>query len=192
MAVQVTRRRFTVDDYHRMAAAGILSEDSRVELLGGEIIEMVPISNRHATAVRRLIHLFSPLAAAGAVVLDVQDPVRLGDYAEPQPDVALLRARADLYAASAPAPADVLLIIEVMESSVSYDRQIKLPLYAEAGVPEVWLVDLQAQTVDVFRRPAGGEYGEVRTLRRGASIAPEAVPEAVLHVVDVLGNRAVG
>ncbi len=188
MAVQVTRRRFTVDDYHRMAEAGILSEDTRVELLDGEIIEMAPIGNRHAAAVRRLIHLFSPLAASSAVVVDVQDPVRLGSHSEPQPDVALLRARPDLYTASAPTAADVLLIVEIMESSAAYDRQVKLPLYAEAGVSEVWLVDLQAQTVDVFRRPAGGGYQAVRTLRRGDSVTPEAMPDAVLQIVDVLGS----
>ncbi|MGQ0569234.1 MAG: Uma2 family endonuclease [Armatimonadota bacterium] len=188
MSVQVTRRRFTVDEYHRMGEAGILLEDTRVELLDGEIIEMVPISNRHAAAVRRLIQRLSVLAATGAAVLDVQNPVRLGELLEPQPDVIVLRARLDLYASSIPGPEDVLLLIEVMDSSAAYDRGLKLPLYARAGVPEVWLLDLQGECMEVYRRPSGAQYEDTRSVRQGEAISPEALPDLVLAVHDLLGD----
>ena len=134
MAVQLLRRRFTVHEYHLMGQAGILVEDDRLELLEGEIVELAPIGSRHQAAVNRLNALFSSRLAAGALV-NVQGPVRLGDHSEPQPDVMLVRRRSDFYETAHPEPADVLLLVEVSDTSIEYDRQVQLPLYARHGIP---------------------------------------------------------
>jgi hypothetical protein len=187
MAVQVTRRRFTVDEYHRMAEAGILSEDSRVELLDGEIVEMAPIGGRHAATVRRLNTLFAPAAAAGVVIVDVQDPIRLGSYSEPQPDIMLLPRRPDLLAPSIPGPGDALLVVEVVDSTAAYDRTVKLPLYAQAGVAVVWLVDLQKNVVEVYESPEDDAYQNVRVARAGDTLPIRGVPDLSISVEAVLG-----
>jgi len=182
----VVRHRFSVEDYHRMAQAGILGEDDRVELIDGEIVDMAPIGPRHAGTVKRLADLLSG-ALRGRAILSVQDPVRLGERSEPQPDVALLRPRADYYASGHPTAADVLLVVEVAETSADYDRQVKVPLYARHGVAEAWLVDLAAGAVEVYRGPGAGSYGEVRTLGRGETLSPLAFPELTLTVDEILG-----
>jgi Uma2 family endonuclease len=189
MAIALKRRRFTVDDYHRMAEVGILTEDDRVELLDGEIVEMSPIGSDHAGHVKRLIALFTSRLGA-RVVVSVQDPVSLSRHSEPQPDVALLRPRADFYAGSHPQPEDVLLLIEVADTSVETDRRIKLPLYAQAGLREVWLLDLDAERLEVYREPAAEGYREVHVLARGQEIAPQAFPDLTLRVDDLLGGPA--
>jgi hypothetical protein len=186
MSVPVTKRRFTVEEYHRMAEAGILREDDRVELLDGEIIQMTPVGPRHAGCVIELTRVLSRLMGDAAVV-SVQNPVVLGEHQEPQPDVALLRPRADSYRGRHPGPEDVLLVIEVAETSVEYDRERKLPLYARAGIPEAWLVDLPADAIEVHRRPVPHGYGEVRTLRRGETLTAVNFPTLAIAVGDVLG-----
>ena len=186
MPVQVLRHRFTVEEYHKMAQAGILGEDDRVELIEGEIVEMPPIGSRHAACVDRLNQLFSAQVGDQAIVR-VQSPIRLSELSEPQPDLALLKPRPDFYAAAHPRPEDVLLMIEVAEASVDYDREVKVPLYARAGVPEVWLVDLQGEFIEVHRRPSARGYGEVRQARRGERLAPQALPKLELPVDDLLG-----
>ena len=142
MAVQVVPRRFSVDEYHLMARAGILHKDDRVELLEGEIGEMAPSGSRRAACVDRLTRVLSEGLGRSAIVR-VQGPIRLGEHSEPQPDITLLKPQDDFYADATPGPEAVLLLIEVSETTQEYDRQVKLPLYAKWGVPEVWLVDLQ-------------------------------------------------
>jgi Uma2 family endonuclease len=181
----VVRHRFSVEDYHRMAQAGILGEDDRVELIDGEIVDMAPIGPRHAGTVKRLADLLSG-ALRGRAILSVQDPVRLGERSEPQPDVALLRPRADYYASGHPTAADVLLVVEVAETSADYDRQLKLPLYARHGIPEAWLVDLERTRVEVYRRPTAEGYGEVMTLGTGDALSPLALPDVSLPLSEVL------
>src|SRR5437868_12357745 len=141
MSVQIARRHFNVAEYYKMAAAGVFSEDDRVELIEGEIVEMNPIGSRHAACVGRLTKLLERLTGDRAIVW-VQNPVQVSDYSEPLPDVALLNPRDDFYSQATPQATDVLLIIEVAESSLEYDRSIKLPLYARSGIVEVWLVNL--------------------------------------------------
>jgi hypothetical protein len=187
MAVQLVRRSFTVEEYHRMAQAGILSEDDRVELIDGEILKMAPIGSRHAGAVKRLLDKFIHLQAAGKVLLSVQDPVRLGEHSEPQPDLMLLRPRPDFYASSHPGPQDVLLLVEVAETSATYDREGKLPLYARAGIPEVWLIDLSEEQIEIYRHPFPQGYQEVQHVRRGERVAPSALPDVFLPVEAILG-----
>lgn len=186
MAVQVLRRRFTVEEYYRMAQAGILNEDDRVELIEGEIIEMAPIGSRHAAHVKGLNRLFSQQVGQ-EVLISVQDPVRLSERSEPQPDIALLRFRPDLYATSHPGPADVLLLIEVADATVEYDREVKAPLYAREGIREFWLVDLPGERIEVYRDPSPEGYRQVRTVQRGERLSPEAFPGLELSAEDILG-----
>lgn len=186
-SAHVARRSFTVDEFHRMAAAGIFAEDDRVELLDGEIVEMTPIGSRHAACVKRLVDILIPLQTARRAILSIQDPIRLGEHSEPQPDLALLNPRADFYAAAHPGPDDVLLVVEVAETSAAPDREIKVPLYARHGVPETWLVDLDAGQVEVFRQPSPEGYREMQTLQRGDTFAPQAFPDRRLAAADILG-----
>ncbi len=151
------QRRFTVDEYHRMGEAGVFSENDRVELLDGRIYVMSPIGSEHASCVDRLTRLFV-LRTGNDAVVRVQNPVRLADDSEPEPDLALLEPREDAYASEHPAPASVLLIVEVADTSLAFDRDVKLPLYAEAGIPEVWIVDLENDTVHAYRNPSGNGY----------------------------------
>jgi Uma2 family endonuclease len=181
----IVRHRFSVEDYHRMAQAGILSEDDRVELIEGEVVQMAPIGPRHAAQVARLSALLHE-ASKGRAILWTQNPVRLGEHSEPQPDLALLRPRADYYATAHPTAADVLLVVEVAETSADYDRQLKLPLYARHGIPEAWLVDLERTRVEVYRRPTAEGYGEVMTLGTGDALSPLALPDVSLPLSEVL------
>jgi len=187
MLMPLAVRRFTVEEYHRMAEVGILKPGDRSELLRGEIVPLTPVGPRHASCVKRLIRLCAPLLARQAATLSVQDPVILGPYDEPQPDVALLRYRADDYAASHPTPADVLLVIEVADTSLVRDREVKLPLYAQARIPEVWLVDLEAQEIQLYHDPGPQGYRAVATVRRGASLAPRGLPGWEIPASEVLG-----
>lgn len=188
MTVQLLRRSFTVDEYDRMVQAGIFKEDDRIELIAGEIVQMAPIGSRHAACVKRLNQLFSQRVGSRALV-SVQDPLRLEMHSEPQPDLALIRPRPDYYALGHPGPGDTLLVIEVAESSGEPDRQVKIPLYARAGVPEVWLVDLATDMVEVYRRPAPQGYQETQRLRRGQRVATQGLPDVVMSADDILGEH---
>ena len=186
MSAQIVKYRFTVDDYHRMAQAGILSEDDRVELIEGEIVMMSPIGSRHAACVRRLLHLFVHGVGDKAIVA-VQDPICLEEHSEPQPDISLLKPRKDLYAHKHPGPEDVLLLVEVAEMSAGYDREVKVPLYARYGIKEVWLIDLEAEAVEVCRGPSAAGYQERVIMKRGDALSPGAFPDITLPVDEILG-----
>lgn len=184
MAIQLTRRRFTVDEYRLMGKAGVLTEDDRVELVDGEIVQMTPIGSRHASCVDRLNQLLVEGLARRAIVR-VQSPVRLSEHSEPRPDVALLRPPRS-YAASHPGPSDIWLIVEVADTSLDTDRQVKVPLYARVGIPEVWVIDLTADTVEVSSRPTPQGYQTVERVGRGSTLACQAFPAVSLHVDDLL------
>lgn len=186
MAIERKRYRFTADEYHRMGEAGIFHEDDRVELIDGEIVEMNPIGDPHAGGVNRLTRLFIGRLGDMAVV-GVQNPVRLGEYDEPQPDLAILRYRADFYASRGPRPEDVLLLIEVADSTAGYDRRVKGPLYARHTIPEYWLVDLNRGHVVVFREPAPDGYRATRVHRPGESLSLVSLPDVAIAVADMLG-----
>jgi Uma2 family endonuclease len=185
MSVQVARRYFTVEEYHRMGAAGIFTEDDRVELIEGEILQKSPIGSRHAACVKRLNAKFNNLLA-GRGVVSVQDPVLLNDFSEPQPDIAVLTRREDFYADALPTAKDVLLVVEVADTSIAYDRDSKLPAYARSGILEVWLVDLPAETVEVYSVPANGAYQKSISYRRGDSISPSNFPDIAIEVASIL------
>lgn len=173
------RHRLTVDEYYRMGHAGVFAPGARVELIEGEVIDMAPIGTRHASTVKRLIALLSA-AAQGRAIVAAQDPLRLSDASEPQPDVMLLRQRADFYARAHPRPADVLLLIEVSDSTASYDRTIKVDLYAKHNVAEVWIVDLDNNVVRFFRHGDGTAYTDIT-----ASENPRATPVAALPGITI-------
>lgn len=186
MSVQVMKRLFTVDEYYRMAEVGILGKDDRVELIEGEIIKMSPIGRRHAGCVNRLLRLFSVRIGERAVIT-VQNPVRLNQRSEPQPDVALLIPRADFYSQGHPQPQEVLLLIEVADTTVEYDRNEKANLYARAGIIEVWIVNLDAELIEVYRQPTANGYLEIQQFRRGENISPLAFGDVAIAVDEVLG-----
>lgn len=186
MSYPVTRRRFTVVEYHQMIANGILTRDDRVELLNGEIVEMSPISPTHASAVK-LITRFFHRRVDDSVVISVQDPIQLDDYSEPQPDIALLKARSDFYKLSHPKVDEILLVIEVAESSVVRDRVVKMPAYARALIAELWLVDLQQDLIEVYHSPANGAYQVVRQARRGETLTPQLLPTLSVQAEEMLG-----
>ena len=186
MSVQIARHWFTVAEYDRMAEARVLTEDKRVELIEGEIIERSPIGKRHAACVGRLTNLFGKLLAEKAIVW-VQNPIVLNDYSEPQPDVALLKRRDDFYEHSLPAPADVLLVVEVADTTLEYDRQVKAPLYARAGIAEVWVVNLVDEQIEVYSQPVNGTYQRQRRAVRGETINSPETLNLALSVDDILG-----
>ncbi|MCM8749968.1 Uma2 family endonuclease [Thermomicrobiaceae bacterium CFH 74404] len=185
MAVHALKHRFTVSEYRRMVEAGIFGEDDRVELLEGEIVQMSPIGSRHAACVARLTTLLARLH--DRAIPWVQNPVVLGEYSELQPDITLLRFREDFYAQTLPGPHDVLLLIEVADSSVEYDQEIKVPLYSRAGVAEVWLVNLVQQRVTVYGAPSPVGYQEVRVATPGETVSPRSFPELEISVGELLG-----
>ncbi len=186
MVVAQQTYRFTAEEYHCIGEVGILPPDVRVELVDGEIQRMPPIYPPHASIVKRLNSLLA-VRLEGIALVGVQDPIQLDDYNEPQPDVTVLRFRDDYYARRHPMPADVLLAIEVADSSLSYDRDEKMPLYGRAGIPEAWLVDVRSGTITVFTEPHAGGYGNQRMLSRGQEIVSESVENLLLQVDEVLG-----
>lgn len=181
-----TNRRFTVEEYEQMAAHGILNENDRVELIHGEIVEKMVIGDEHAACVKRLIDLLSQHTGKQAL-LSVQDPVRLADSV-PQPDVALLTRRADFYVSGKPRPADVLLLIEVADTSLEYDRTVKGPLYASSGITEYWIVNINDHCIETHRGPRpDGTFQEVATVRPGETLTIAALPGCTLRAEEILG-----
>jgi Uma2 family endonuclease len=187
MSVAGSKKRFTADDYQRMGQAGILRRADRVELIDGEMIAMTPTGPRHCASVDRATRAFVTKAGDSAIVR-VQGPVRLDFYSEPEPDLVLLRPRADFYASGHPGPDDILLIVEVPDSSIDYDREIKSHLYARSGVHEYWLADLNEKVLVCYSSPEGGTYQNVRRYMRRQSLAPDLLPECVVSIEDLLNE----
>jgi len=184
MPVQ-TQHRFSVEDYYRMAETGVLRSDARVELLDGRIIDMSPIGPFHGGLVNRLSRLFNRLSN-GRWLVSAQNPLRVDDHSEPEPDVMLLQPTADDYTSRHPQPKDVFLLIEVADSTLEYDREEKLPVYGRAGIAEVWIVNLQDATIEVYREPHFTGYGNKTLLRAGDQAKPLAFPDAAVDVAELL------
>lgn len=165
----------TVEEYYRMTEVGLLAPDARVELIEGEIIDMVPTGSRHSRAVSHLARLLT-LAVGDLGIVRTQDAIRLSRRSEPQPDITLVAPRADEYGAAHPTPADVLLIIEVSDSTLRYDREVKLPLYARHGIREVWIVDLQNGELRFYRNPRDDRYMEQTATRQPGNTKLVALP----------------
>lgn len=168
----VTRRPITVTEYHRMGEAGILGERDHVELIEGELVAMSPIGSYHAGTVTQLNQSLARAVGERALV-SVRCPVRLDEFSEPEPDLALLKPRPDSYRDSHPGPADVLLLIEVADSSLNHDRVVKRALYARHAIPELWIVDLTAGEVEACRNPKPDGYATTQRAGRDGVVEPE-------------------
>ena len=180
------RHRYTVADYHRMGEAGILAPDARVELIDGEIIDMAPPGDPHAGTVDQLALVFGA-AVAGRAHVRVQNPLLLGEHSEPQPDISVLKPRSDFYKTGRPRPADALLVVEVADTSLRYDRDDKIPLYARHGIREVWLVDLNAKRLVRYRSPQQGAYAHVDQPDLGYPLEIESLPETRFDLSTLFG-----
>ncbi|MCC6510013.1 MAG: Uma2 family endonuclease [Pirellulaceae bacterium] len=182
----VTRHLFTAQQYHEMIEHGIFKEDEPIELIRGEIIRKLPIGNPHAATVNRLNRLLSK-QLADDVILSIQNPIWLGD-SEPEPDVAILHFREDLYSSRRPMAEDVLLLVEVADSSLAYDREIKGDVYAQAGISEYWIVNLNQATIEVYLDPqSDGRFATVITARSGDTLKPRKVAGLSIEVSAILG-----
>lgn len=186
MSLQVAKHFFTVEQFERMGEAGIFSEDARLELIEGEIIEISPIGSRHAACVKFLSRYLNR-ALGDIALISTQDPIQLDDFTAPQPDVALLRLRDNFYSDSHPTPQDVLLVIEVADTTVDYDRLIKLPLYAKAGIPEVWIVNLPADRIEIYAAPNNGAYEIATEVERGEQAQAQTISSLSIPVNTILG-----
>ncbi|MDZ8109136.1 MAG: Uma2 family endonuclease [Nostoc sp. DedQUE12a] len=185
MTVQLLRRKFTVEQYQKMIESGILTEDDRVELIRGEIIEMSPIATKHAACVNRLINLLVQLLGK-RVIVAAQNPVALNDNSQPQPDVALLKPRDDFYATAHPQPQDIFLLIEVADSTIEYDREEKIPLYAQANIIEVWLVDINEEIVEVYQQPTAAGYQLMQKFASSQTLSIPDFPDVNINVNEIL------
>ena len=185
MSVELLKRKFSVKEYNQMPQAGILKKDERVELIRGEIVKMSPIGRHHAACVNRLNQLFSQ-RLSDRVLVSPQNPVELDDYSEPEPDLALLEPKADFYDSGHPKPGEIFLIVEVADNTIKYDREIKIPLYAENNIVEVWLVDINEQCLEVYRQPTASGYRQVKKLRRGQNLSIQQLDGINFKVDEIL------
>jgi Uma2 family endonuclease len=185
MQTLLPRHRIDVDQYYQLAEEGILAPDARVELIDGEIIDMPPIGPSHSAVLSRLAALFYRAVTAQGHVR-IQLPVRLDRFSEPVPDLALLRARDDDYSRGHPSPAEALLLIEVSHSTLSFDRNMKIPLYGRHGIPEVWIVDIEGLRVQFFRSLGDGRYEDVQTTSSPGLVSPTMLPEITVDLKDLL------
>jgi Uma2 family endonuclease len=176
---------FSVEDYYRMAEAGILAPDARVELIEGAIHDMSPIGPLHGGIVNRLIQIFT-LRPKGRWIISAQNPVGLDRYSEPEPDLVLLKPAPDDYVSHHPVPEDVLLLIEVADTSLDFDRLKKIPIYARAGIPEVWIVNLRDSVIEVYREPHFSDYGQKTVACSGDKISPAAFSDTIVDVAALL------
>jgi Uma2 family endonuclease len=186
MSQQLAKHWITADEYERMGAAGIFPQDARLELLEGEIYEMSPIGSRHAACVTLLQQLLT-LKFVNKLIVISQNPIQLDDFSEPQPDVALLRWRDDFYRHAHPTPTDVLLVIEVADTTLDSDRRYKLPLYAKAGIPEAWLVNLPDETIELYAEPSNGAYQLAATFKHDEAAHSHTIAGLRVGVAAVIG-----
>ena len=182
----VMRKRFRVDEFRKMVEAGILPEEHGWEVIDGFLMDKMSIGDKHASTVKRLNRIFNQRFNEGLLV-SVQDPIQLDDYNAPEPDIALLRFREDFYLGQTPMPTDILLLIEVSDSTIEYDREIKKKLYAEAEIVEFWIVNLQENILETFSQPKNGSYRSARILEAGEVIKSNTVNDLELTVNEILG-----
>jgi Uma2 family endonuclease len=185
-ATSVLKRLFTVKEYHLMADAGVFANGERVELIRGEIIKMASIGRRHAACVNRCNDVFT-YKLSGKILVSIQNPLALDNTSQPEPDVMLLKRKADFYESGHPQPTDVLLLIEVAYSTIDSDRQSKIPVYAEDGITEVWLVDINSECIEVYRYPTEQGYQDIQKFYRGQNLSILAFPDINVPVDEILG-----
>jgi len=187
MVAEALIHRFDIATYHRLISDGILREGDRVELIYGRLVDMTPIGSRHAAVVKRLNSLFA-WKLQGLAIVGVQDPIQLiQEQSEPEPDITLLKFREDFYSSDLPKGEDVLLVIEVADTSLDYDRDTKIPMYAQAKIQEVWIVNLLENCIEVYSSPSSSGYECTITVREGQSVSPKEFPDISLTANQILG-----
>jgi Uma2 family endonuclease len=179
-----TKHLISVEDYHKMGEAGLFESGARIELIDGELFDMTPIGTQHASTVTRLTDILTD-GLRGKAIISVQNPIVLGAQSEPQPDLAVLEKKKDYYASAHPRPGDILLLIEVADTTASRDREIKVPLYARHGIPEVWLIDLEQKRLEVYHGPKAGEYRHVDIYRK-EQVSPKGLPDVKIDLNELL------
>lgn len=184
--VQLLRKKFTITEFEQMAETGIIKDEDRFELIEGELIDMGKIGNRHAACVRRLLRLLTQVIADQAII-DVQNPIQLGNYSQPQPDLAILSRKNDYYEAAHPTPEDIFLLVEVADTTIETDREIKIPLYAKHNIIEVWLINLNREVVEVYSQSNLNSYTEEKIFTKGQIISPISFPEININVDKIFG-----
>ena len=186
MGVEIVRKRFTVEQYHQMIELGILTDRDRVELLNGEILEIAPVGRRHAACIDRLIELLMVRLASKAIIR-TQHPIRLSHDSELQPDITILRLRNESSTTRHPQLEDIVLVIEVSETTLACDREMKIPIYAQGNIPMVWLVDLNAEVVEVFQEPTAQGYLSQQRSQRGQMLMLPNFSDLAIAVDQILG-----
>jgi Uma2 family endonuclease len=186
MAQQLPKRWITVMEFEDMFKAGIFRQDERLELIEGEVFAMSPIGISHARCVNYLVNFLVQLFA-GKIIVSAQNPITIDDYSQPQPDIALLQWRADFYGQAHPRPHDILLAIEVADTTVSYDRKIKIPCYSKADIHETWIVNIPAERIEIYAQPVNGEYSIVKYFQRGEEVQSHTISELKIGVNEILG-----
>ncbi|HEY5757061.1 MAG TPA: Uma2 family endonuclease [Steroidobacter sp.] len=183
----VMKHRLTVDEYYRMAEVGLLAPDARVELIDGEIVDMPPIGSRHCGTVELLQYRFVQ-ALGGAAWVSGPRTLVLGQYDAPEPDLMLLRPRADFYRRAHPTPREILLLVEVSDSTWSYDREVKAPLYARHGVSNFWIANVRKKELHCFSDPHLGDFPEVVTFTDTSSIPVKSLGDASVDLTDLFAD----
>ena len=178
-------RKFTVEEYYRMAEVGILHPEERVELICGEIVPMAPIGKPHAVGLRRVDRILQK-ALEGVAIVSAQNPIHLGPYSEPEPDLAVLRLKEDEYLSEHPEPGDILLVVEIADTTLSHDKQVKTLLYAQAIIPETWIMNLVDDCIEAFTGPGPEGYANHAVYQRGDRISPSTLPDVDFAVEDLL------
>jgi Uma2 family endonuclease len=186
-APPIKRYRWSSTVFHAMVEKGILCEDEPIQLIEGELVTMSPVGAEHSGLVKKLAELLFDRLKKRALI-SVQDPVHLDEFSEPEPDLALLTSRADYYMRDLPRPADILLVIEVADSSLAYDRGVKMSLYANAGIPEAWIINLIDRWIEVYRDPSPAGYTTMLKILPGKTIAPQAFADVVVGVDELLAQ----
>lgn len=186
MTVQILRKKFTVGQYHQMIESGILTDQDHVELIQGEIIEMSPVGRHHAACVDRLTELLV-LTLCRQALIRVQSPILLSDNSEPQPDISILQRREDFYHAGHPTPDNIFTLIEVSDSTIAFDRDVKVPIYAQEQIPEVWLVNLNDTQVECYRQLIANTYQQFQIFNLGETLNIQAFPDVPIEVNQIFG-----
>ncbi len=185
LATKQLRKKFTVEEYHKLGEVGIIGPDERTELIDGDIMLMAPMGSGHVSCVGRLLKMFFKALGDRATILS-QTPVRLNNGLEPEPDLSILHPREDCYRHQLPQHQNVYLLIEVADTTINNDRNVKSVHYSQAGIIELWIVDIRAELVEVYRNPGPNGYESIQQFRRGDTISPLAFPDIVIGVDDIL------
>jgi Uma2 family endonuclease len=185
MQILTQKFRFTVAQYHQMARSHIFQPEEKLELIEGEILQMSPVGLKHAKTVKLLNHLLT-YQLYNQAIIGVQDPIQLDDFSEPQPDLSILKIQADFYELEIPKSKDIYWLIEVSDSTIKYDRDTKIPLYAANNIPEVWVVNLNDHLLEIYRQPENNHYQKYQKFTPNQTVSPLAFPDLIINLSEIL------